>query len=134
MVALGWGMPTVHRLASVSGEPRRATMKAHLSKGGASAPTHHPHNPRTTDGDLLFLGCCLSGDKVALAVDNIELLNGNLCANLGHLGRDLLSFLLGNSLFNRPGSLVNDRFSFFQAQACNLTYNFDDVDLVGTNF
>src|SRR6266516_1253712 len=74
-----------------------------------------------------------SATRVALAVDNIELLNSNLCANLGHLRCDLLSFLLGNSLFNRLGSLVNDRLGLFQAQLCNLTYNFDDVDLVGTN-
>ena len=38
MVARGWDMQAVDREASVSGEPRRATIKAHPSP-------HHPPSP-----------------------------------------------------------------------------------------
>src|SRR6266566_9729734 len=61
------------------------------------------------------------------------LLNSNLCANLGHFLRDLLCFFLGDRFFNCRGRLVNDCFCLFQAKTCNLTYNFDDVDLVWAN-
>src|SRR5260221_12775616 len=61
------------------------------------------------------------------------LLNGDLGANVGNLLGDLLSLFLRDTLFNRLGSLVNHRLRLFQAQACNLTHNFDNVALVGAD-
>src|SRR6266567_2780916 len=58
---------------------------------------------------------CPIGIHLRSYVSHSELLNCNLCANLGHFLRDLLCFCL------------------FQAKTCNLTYNFDDVDLVWAN-
>jgi hypothetical protein len=103
------------------------------SPGGQAPGPHYPSLPLQFRKPLHSKNLPVSATRVSLAVYNIELLNSNLCANLGHLRRDLLSFLLGNSLFNRLRGLVNDRLGLFQAQLCNLTYNFDDVDLVGAN-
>src|SRR5438876_8016323 len=94
----------------------------------------------TLNGTLIHLLCAWISRETSRSHYSMQrgrslaiLFNGNLCANLGHPLSDLLSLFLGDRFFNGLGSLVNDCLRLFEAQACNLAHNFDDVDLVGTN-
>src|SRR2546428_12957488 len=60
------------------------------------------------------------------------LLNGDFCADLGHLFSDLFSLFSRDAFFNGLWSLINHSLRLFQTQAGQFAYNFDDIDLVAT--
>src|SRR6185312_2514709 len=61
---------------------------------------------------------------------HFTLLDGDLCANLFHLLGDLLSLFLGDTLFNRLGSLVNHCLRLLQAKTGQFAHYLNNVDLV----
>src|SRR5260370_14344165 len=100
--------------------------------GHATLESITPHF-QATHGGRQYRPTLPRSTTLATTILEIELLNSNLCANLGHFLRDLLSLFFGDRFFNWRGRLVNDCLGLFQAKTCNLTHNFDDVDLVWTN-
>src|SRR5712691_3953702 len=62
------------------------------------------------------------------------LLDGHFCADLGHLVGDFLGFFLGDTFLHGLRGLINDSFGLFQSQASEFAYNFDDIDLIWSDF
>ena len=63
----------------------------------------------------------------------LKLLQGNLSTLSLQLGLQILSLFLGNAGLQSLRSGVNHVLSLLQAQAGSLTYNLDNLNLVGAN-
>src|SRR5208283_3807077 len=59
-----------------------------------------------------------------------SLLHLDRCSCLSELLLDGLGFVLGNALFNRLRSTVDQVLGFFQAKARDLAYRLDHIDLI----
>src|SRR5438105_3731267 len=58
------------------------------------------------------------------------LLHFDRSSSIGELLLDGLRFFLGDSLFHRLGSAVDQVLGFFQAQGGDFAYGLDDIDLI----
>ena len=61
-----------------------------------------------------------------------QLLKSNLCAFSFKLSLDIVSLFLGSALFKYLGSGINKILCFLEAKSRSFTYDFDDLNLVGT--
>src|SRR5579859_7728195 len=99
------------------------------SKGNFQVALYHAYDPDAIAG---YQG----GDKPRPGRSDCSeqsLLNGNFRADLGHFVSDALGLFFRDAFFDGFGSLVNDGFGLFQAQAGEFAHDFDDIDLVGAN-